>query len=279
MKRWATAALAALAIAVPSFAADVAKGSFHFGPVKFDVVDAIAYEVEVKDAKPPVMTVVVLTDFKIDRKGVMDAIDTPGALIAQINANQKGSFVLVRLSAPGRCGLSGLVGDGAKQIDLGDSFTSKASQGAVRVAGECYTVVPGKMFDDSYDFHLTYDQPLLIIPRPSPLAAGGGEPGAAFAALVKAIQAADWNAAHLHLRPEEVPQTAPKAAEMKEYFRGIGLNYPKTVTVTGGLIKGDRANIDIKGTNYEGKKIKGVVAVQKIAGNWRVLDNSYYFDE
>ena len=55
MKRWATAALAALAIAVPSFAADVAKGSFHFGPVKFDVVDAIAYEVEVKDASTVVL--------------------------------------------------------------------------------------------------------------------------------------------------------------------------------------------------------------------------------
>jgi hypothetical protein len=276
MKKWALA-LAALAVGAPSFAADVAKGNFHFGPIKFDAVDAIAYQVEVKDAKP--VTIIAFSDFKIDRQGVMDAIDTGGALITQINASQKGSFVMVRLTAPNRCGLAGLIGAGAKQIDLGDSFTSKSSQGVSRVAGECFTTAPGKMFDDVYDFHLTYDQPLLVIPRPATLPAGGGEPGAAFAALVKAIQAADWKGAHLLLRQEEVPETPPKASAMKEYFHDIGLNYPKTVTVIGGLMKGDRANLDIKGTDHDGKKIKGVVAVRKVAGNWRVIENSYYFDQ
>ncbi len=276
MKKWALA-LAALAVAAPSFAADVAKGTFHFGPIKFDVVDAIAYQVEGPENKP--VTIIALSDFKIDRQGVMNAINTDGALITQINNDQKGSFVMVRLTAPNRCGLGGLIGAGAKQIDLGDSFTAKSSQGVSRAAGECFTTAPGKMFDDVYDFHLTWDQPLMVIPKPATLPAGGGEPGQAFAALVKAIQAADWKAAHDHLRAEEVPQTPPKASAMKEYFHDIGLNYPKTVTVLGGLMKGDRANLDIKGTDYEGKKIKGVVAVQKVAGNWRVIDNSYYFDQ
>src|SRR5438132_428251 len=176
MKNW-TLALATLAMSASSFAADVAKGNFHFGPIKFEPVDAIAYQVEVKDSKP--VTIVAFSDFKIDRQGVMDAIDTGGALITQINANQKGSFVMVRLTAPNRCGLGGLIGNGAKQIDLGDSFTSKSSQGVSRVAGECFTPAPGKMFDDAYDFHLTYDQPLLVIPKPASLSAGGGEPGAA----------------------------------------------------------------------------------------------------
>lgn len=267
----------AMALASPSFAADVAKGDFHFGPIRFQPADAIAYQGETQDGKP--VTIVAFADFKIDRQGVLDAIDTAGALIGQINVAQKGSFVLVRLTAPGRCGLSGLIGAGAKQIDLGDGFVSKSSQGVARVAGDCATTAPGKMFDDAYDFHLTYDQPLMAIPKPSALASGGGEPGQAFAALVKAIQAADWDAANLHLRSEEVPQTRPKASEMKEYFRGIGLNYPKTVSVTGGLMKGNRANLDIKGTDSEGKKIKGVVAVQKVAGNWRVLETSFYFDQ
>jgi hypothetical protein len=276
MKKWALA-LAALVMSAPSFAADVAKGNFHFGPIKFQPVDGIAYQAEVKDGRP--VTIVALADFKIDRQGVMDAIDTTGALITQINNDQKGSFVLVRLSAPNRCGVAGLIGNGAKQIDLGDSFTSKSSQGASRVAGECFTTAPGKMFDDTYDFHLTYDQPLLVIPKPSSLAAGGGEPGQAYAALVKAIQAADWNGAYLHLRQDEVRSPKPKASEMKEYFHDIGLNYPKTVTVTGGLIKGDRANLDIKGIDHDGKKIRGVVAIRKMAGNWRVLEQSLFFDE
>jgi hypothetical protein len=147
------------------------------------------------------------------------------------------------------------------------------------VAGECFTTTPGKMFDDVYDFRLTYDQPLLAIPKPATLPAGGGEPGQSYAALVKAIQSADWNLAKVRLRKDEVPETPPKASAMKEYFHDVGLNYPKTVNITGGLIKGDRANVDIKGIDHDGKKIRGAVALKKIDGNWRVLEQSFYFDQ
>jgi hypothetical protein len=275
MRQWALALLALGASSV--FAADLAKGTFHFGAVKFEPVDAIAFQVDGRDGKP--LTIVAFTDFKIDRQGVLDAINTESALIGQINENQKGSYVLVRLTASNRCGLGGLVGNGAKQIDLGDSFAAKVSQGASRVAGECSTTTPGKMFDDAYDFHLAFDQPLMIIPKPTPLPAGGAEPGKAYAALVKAIQAADWNAAYQHLRTDEVRSPKPKASEMKEYFHDVGLNYPKTVTVTGGLIKGDRANLEIKGTNYENRKIRGVVVLRKYGDNWRVLENEFFFEQ
>ena len=275
MKKWAVALLALGASSV--FAADVAKGTFHFGPIKFEPVDAIAYQVEGRDGKP--LTLIAFTDFKIDRQGVLDAINTDSALIGQINENQKGSYVVVRLTAPNRCGLGGLVGDGAKQIDLGDNFAAKVSQGVSRVAGDCSTTTPGKMFDDTYDFHLTFDQPLMTIPKPTPLPPGGADPGKAYATLIKAIQAADWNAAYQHLRTDEVRGTKPKASEMKEYFHDVALNYPKTVNVTGGLIKGDRAHLEIKGTNYEDKKIRGVVVLRKYGDNWRVLENDFYFEQ
>lgn len=273
-----TLAFALLALAAPSFAADVAKGDFHFGPIRFQAVDGVAYQQQQgADGKP--LTVIAFADYKIDRQGVIDSIEPSAALIEQMNARQGGSFVLVRLTAPGKCGLSGLIGSGAKQIDLGDGFTSKGSVGVQRAAGDCSTTKPGKMFDDVYDFHLTYDLPLTVIPKPSALPAGGGEPGQSFAALVKAIQAADWSSAHLRLRAEEVPAAPPKASEMREYFHGLALNYPKTVTVAGGLLKGDRANLDVKGTDHDGKKIKGTVVMTKAGGTWRVLDNAYYFDQ
>ena len=252
------------------------NGTFHFGKVKFEPADAFAYQAEGENPSKPV-TVVVLASFKIDRPALLDAINTPVALMQQ--AENKGSFVMVRLTAPNRCGLSGLVGNGAKQIDLGDSFAAKSSQGVGRVAGECSTTTPGKMFEDAYDFHLTFDQPLMVIAKPAPLPPGGAEPGKAYAALVKAIQAADWNAAYQHLRTDEVRSPKPKASEMKEYFHDVGLNYPKSVTVTGGLIKGDRAHLDIKGTNYEDKKIRGVVVIRKFADNWRVLENDFFFEQ
>jgi len=90
------------------------------------------------------------------------------------------------------------------------------------------------MFDDSYDFHLSYDVPLTAIPKPTTLTSGGCEPGTVYAGLVKAIQAGDWTAAHLLLPPEQVPDTKPKPSEMKGYFHDLGLNYPKTVNIAGG---------------------------------------------
>jgi len=119
----------------------------------------------------------------------------------------------------------------------------------------------------------------MVIPKPSTLTSGGGEPGTVYAALVKAIRAADWNAAHTHLRKDEVRDPKPAASEMREYFRGVGLNYPKTVTVTGGLMKGSRANLDITGTDRDDKKIHGVVMMKKDGADWRVVDQNFFFVE
>ncbi len=254
------------------------SGSFHFGQVRFQPVDVLAYQQEGKEPGKPI-TVIALSDFKIDRAAVMEEIDTPSALVAQVYKHEGGNFVMVRLSAPGHCGLAGFLGKTQQQIDLGDSFPTKTTISASRVAGECFTSTPGKMFDDSYDFRLTYDVPLTVIPKPSLLPTGGGEAGAALVALVKAIRAADWNSARLHLREDEVPATALKASQMRDYFHGLALNYPKTVTVTGGLVKGNRANVEIRGTDNDGKKIKGVFAMKKIGGQWRVLDRSLFFAE
>ena len=273
--KWILGLTLVLSVA-PSFAADVAKGNFHFGVTRFQPLDALAYQEPGLDGKP--VTIVAFTDFKIDRQLVKEAIITFGAFVTQVYSRQSGNFVLMRLS-PDHCGISGMVNDGQQSIDLGDSFTSKASVGVSRVAGECFTSKPGKMFDDAYDFRLTWDLPLTVIPTPSPLKAGGGEPGLAYSALVKAIQTADWNVARLRLREQEVPETAPPASEMREYFRGVGLNYPKSATITGGLIKGNFANLDIKGVDHEGKKIRGVVAMKKSGNNWRVIDQAMFFDQ
>jgi len=259
------------------FAADGAKGTFHFGSVTFTPVDSMAY-LET-DVDPPAR-IVMLTNFKIDRQAVLEAINTPGAVIDQTSRADGGAMLIIRALSPEKCGVSAFLNQAQKQIDLGNSFVAKGVVAtASRVAGECATSTPGKMFDDAYDFRLSYDLPMTAIPKPTALPAGGGEPGAAYAALVKAIQAADWTAAHVKLPPDQVPETKPKPSEMKEYFHGLALNYPKTVNVVSGQVKGDRATIDITGTNDENKKIKGGVAMKKTADGWQVIDQNFYFVE
>jgi hypothetical protein len=276
-----TITLAALLLlgSTASLAADGARGTFHLGSVTFEPVDALAYQDASSDPAKP-LTIVMLANFKIDRAAVLEAINASGALIEQAQNNSGGAFLIVRVVSADRCGVFAFLNQAQRQIDLANSFAANGvTVTASRVAGACATTKPEKMFDDAYDFHLSYDVPLTTIPKPVKLAAGGGEPGAIYAGLVKAIQAADWNAAHLLLPPGQVPQTKPKSTEMKRYFQDLGLNYPKTVMVTGGLMKGERANIEISGTNNEDKKISGTVALKKIASGWQVIDQNFYFTE
>jgi len=262
-----------------SFAADGAKGTFHFGAVQFEPADAFAYQDSTTDPAKP-LTIVLIANFPIDRTAVVNAINTPGALIEQAGNAKGGAFLLVRVVSADRCGIFAFLNQAQRQIDLANSYAAKnVKVTPSRVAGECATTKPEKMFDDAYDFHLSYDVPLTAIPKPTTLAAGGGEPGAVYAVLVKAIQAADWNAAHLLLPPDQVPATKPKASEMKSYFHDLGLNYPKAANVVGGLMKGDSAAIYITGTNNEDKKIKGTVAMKKTSTGWQVVDQNFYFTD
>lgn len=259
-------------------AADEIKGTFQFGKIRFTPTEALAYQVEGKEPGKPV-TVIILTDFKIDRPAALAAIDTAGGIMGQIFTQQSGNAVFVSLATEGKCGVGGFF-EGSRSVGLGEGFTATTKTAtSSRVAGSCATDKPGKMFDDAYEFRLTYDVPLTAIPKPTAVGAGGGEAGAAYVALVKAIQAEDFPTARRHLPDHQLPAKAPAAAEAKDYFHGLALNYPKSAKVTGALVKGDLARVDIEGVHYEGRRIKGPVSMQKTAGVWRVIDQGFSFAE
>lgn len=264
---------------VLSLALPLSGSTFHYGAVTFQPTDSMAFTVDSSDPSKP-LTVIAMTDFKIDRADVLAAIDPAGSLIQQAG-NGPGNVVFVRLSKPGKCGISGYLGKRANQFDFGDSFIAKSSQAsATHVTGSCATTSPGKIFDDAYDFNLSYDTVITDIPKPTKLAAGGGDPGAAYSALVKALQSQTWDVASAHVEEQSIGLGKPKnAADMKEWFHAIGLNYPKEATITGGSLKGDRAFVDFTGKDRDGKRIHGTAAMKKVAGNWRVVDQSMYLNE
>jgi hypothetical protein len=264
----------ALSLTVPLLAS-----TFHYGVVTFQPTESMAFTVDSADPAKP-MTVIALTDFKINRADAIAAIDASGSILQQA-ANETGNVVFVRLSKPGKCGISGYLGKRANQFDFGDSFVLKDAQAtANHVTGNCATTTPGKIFADAFDFNLSYNAPITDIPRATKLAAGGGDPGAAYSALVKALQSQTWDVASAHVEEQSVRLGKPKtAADMKEWFYEIGLNYPKEATITGGSMKGDRAFVDVTGKDRDGKGIHGTAAMKKVDGNWRVIDQSMYTNE
>ena len=269
----------ALLLLPGNLVANDASGTFHFGKTTFKIANAVAYQRDGDDPKK-LVTVILAADFTLDVAAIVAAIDPTNALVQQVARNERGNFVRVTLAAPDRCGIWAFL-DTGNQVELSDTFPAKtAASSATRIAGECSTSKPEKtLFGDEYDFHLAYNLPITPIARPVSLAAGGGEPGHAFVALIVAIRAGDWEGSRLHLRQDEAPKTKPAPSETTHFFEGLALNYPKSATVTGGLIKGGEAQLQIAGTTYEGKKIKGDIAMKNIAGNWRVADMSLYGDE
>src|SRR5437899_2973070 len=174
MKRTRPAAALGLALIIVgmsaslSLAADISKGSFRFGKVHFEPVDAMAWQEPGQDGRP--LTIVAMTSFKIDRPAVMDAIDTASALVGQAAAIETGAVVFVRAHSTERCGAAAFLSQTQQQIDLSDSFSTKSvTLTPSRAAGECFTSKPEKMFDDVYEFRLAYDLPLTTIPKPAVL--------------------------------------------------------------------------------------------------------------
>jgi hypothetical protein len=93
---------------------------------------------------------------------------------------------------------------------------------------------------------------------------------------VKAIEKQDFKEARRHLPQDEMPQNGQPPDDPKFYFESLALNYPKVLTPTGGLIKKDRAQVEIKGTGHDGTKLTGVFLMQKNGNDWRIVVKSLY---
>ena len=85
------------------------------------------------------------------------------------------------------------------------------------------------------------------------------------------MHARDWSVAHLHTAEGQLPDSREETLQ-SNYFENLEANYPKSATVTGGLMKGNFAQLDIAGLHHDGRKITGKVRMTKSGANWRVVD-------
>jgi hypothetical protein len=49
--------------------------------------------------------------------------------------------------------------------------------------------------------------------------------------------------------------------------------------VTRGLLQGDRARLQIKGTDSGDKTVRGTIELRKVSGSWRVTAEALFFDQ
>jgi hypothetical protein len=221
-------------------------------------------------------TVAILTTVKIDRKVVDGALDRESAIDEQVRS-AKGSTIQLTFSAAGDLiGLNAGVRTESGFQSFSTSGSGKAeikTNTAERIAGRVYTEAPKTFGDDTYSFDLRFD--LAIVPEPppgTPLPAGGGEAGKAYAAYIAVLQKGDIDGIARYWPKEKGAKmlAARKDPDFKESLDMLKLFSPKTVTVKGGMLRGNVADLDVVGKDADGKVMDGKVRMIKDGPNWLV---------
>ncbi len=227
---------------------------------------------------------VVFANVPVDCSAADQEFDPVAAVEAAVEA-KKGAYATLHLQADGKHA------DGSwRSFEPSDGF-SFGGQGNLtfarnddqRVEGRYYTGKPEPFFDKTYEFDLPFAVDLLAGSLAgTPLPKGGGEPGKAYQAYMKAVAKKDPAA----LQKVVSTRKAEEIAEQVEgeiwavVFDSTRTLEFETATIPGGLIQGDRAALDIEGKSYGGDKFRGRVFLIKENGVWKISgrDTELAFD-
>lgn len=121
---------------------------------------------------------------------------------------------------------------------------------------------------EDLQFDLSFDVPVAPTDYGSPLPAGGGDPGKAYAALHTAIVAWDYPAAKPYFSDEVQADYGEHSEAIVQSFRK---DHPdKSYRIVRGFVRGDRALLLVEGeTSYSRVKTEAQMVREK--GTWRLV--------
>ncbi len=208
-------------------------------------------------------TNLVVSDRAFDRAGI--AADLRFDIGDRAAHEDAGGLMLgIRIDAEG--GIVGLAMGGSSSYtsDM-DSALTLATHSPERLVGR---------YDDG-TIQIDFDVPVWrngALPRGgTPLAADGGEAGAALRSYLAAIAANDFDA-FVALSPpawRESMQASKAKGEAQLEIDAVKSELPQSATVVGGHGESRRAWLDLAATR-EGKPVKAVATVERDAGGWYV---------
>jgi len=188
-----------------------------------------------------------------------------------------GDFVVVTLSAQGVLQMVyAYVAEGSQNFGFGTGGKAEVKIGDGRVAGRVYTEGEESIGDTPIAFDLRFAIPILAERAlGTQLGGGGGEPGAAYAALTAAERSGDVEVLKRHLPVD----SAASLAEADEAYRGYIVDSMKEMakremTVTGGELFDGWAILTVKGKDWSGDSVEGKVKMEKDGGDWRLVEES-----
>lgn len=160
--------------------------------------------------------------------------------------------------------------------EVGHYQAGKAAAG--RVAGS-YRFSPedGQELDCavSFDLALLGDPKDAPPPPGTPLPPGGGEPGAAYLAMNKALHAGDFDAMLKLMPPERAAmmQEARKEPDFAAQMAMAQAMSPSKVKITGGRQDGDRAWVEFTAIEADSPRV-GTAEMKREGGRWIMVRES-----
>lgn len=153
------------------------------------------------------------------------------------------------------------------KLSLGASGTMGDVYGARLEAGRLHGhyLYLGDLFDSPLVIDLKFEAEIWQAPKAGELPADGGEAGAAYLALVKAVHAGDREAI-LALQPKDKPK--PSAAEFQEVLPLMQATMPKRPRIKGGKAFGETVVLSIVD---EADQSAGSAELRREDGRWVML--------
>lgn len=145
-----------------------------------------------------------------------------------------------------------------------------------RIAGTVSMAKPDDFFDEHYQYNASFDLPISkpAVPPPppalkgTPLPAGGGEPGKAYAAYLKNLTAGNMKAFLGGVTAARAKE-ASSDPDFKKLFPLLQAMQPTGLKVTGGAIDGNNATL--LATGKDGDNVsRGTITMVRENGAWKV---------
>ncbi len=267
----------ALMGAVPAMAAGEASGTVAV--VKGGTIapaHAAAYLTrDPKNARVRIVEV-VLSDQPIDAAAAAAALNPHTDVINQ-DALKGRDYVLLWIRSDGEVSMNATFGATMTQYVEVSGATLIASLTAntlERVAGRLSTPKPIAVMDGtSYTVDLTFASDVTRLPAGTSLPAGGGDPGKALTAFVSAVADKNWAAIQAASSAQALKFFAAdyrSEAENAEYAQDLVHAWlPKAkLTITGGEVRGDVADLDVEGEMFPGTVGVYVARMVKHGTGW-----------
>lgn len=228
-----------------------------------------------KDARVKIVEV-VLSDQPIDTAAAITTMNPHTDVINQ-DALKGRDYVLLWVRSDGEISMNATFGETMTQyVEVsGGALTASLTVNTLdRVAGRLFTPKPITVMDGaSYTVDLTFAADVSRLPAGTALPAGGGDPGKALTAFVGAVEDKNWPAIQSGSSERALKVFAADyrtAAENADYTHDmIQAWLPKAkLTVTGGIVRGDIADLDVEGEMFPGTTGIYVARMVKHGSGW-----------